>query len=179
MKTLNGWAFLFIALLCFIFLGCSKAGMNEGEKLPNLLLYDMEGEKVALFDHLGHDGLLLLHFWGAACCQTYSEPTLLAVSKIDKMKNRRDVSVVSVNLDYKADRVRRIIRDLGISQIMLNDRDSSFYNAEPKLKFFFPLCLILVVDENGIIKGRMMGPQLLPAIEDLISQAKMEGPVSQ
>ena len=58
---------------------------------------------------------------------------------------------------------------------MLNDRDSLFYKAEPRLKFFFPLALILVVDGKGVIQSRMMGPQLLPAIKDLLLQAKETG----
>ena len=146
--------------------------MNKENPLPNLVLYDMEGKRVELFKFVRDEKLLLLHFWGAACCQTYSEPTLLAVSKINALEDFNNVTVVSVNLDYKTARVSRIIDELKLTHTMLNDRDSSFYKAEPKLKFFFPLCLLLVVDGKGVIKGRMMGPQLLPAILDLLSQAE-------
>ena len=175
MKTLPRGVEISFFLLFFLFFGCAETGMNEGEAMPDLALYDMEGNRAELLDYIRHDGLLLLHFWGAACCQTYSEQTLLVLSKINSLENSKNMTVVSVNLDYSEDRVRRIIGNLNITQTMLNDKDSSFYRAQPKMKYFFPLCLILVVDGNGVIQGRMMGPQLLPAINDLISQAKAEG----
>ena len=59
-----------------------------------------------------------------------------------------------------------------ITHPMLIDKDSSYYRAEPKLQFFFPLAMILVVDENGVIQGKLLGPQLLPSIKDLLAQAR-------
>lgn len=163
---------IFPAALGIMMPGCSRPGMNVGEKLPNLKFFDSDAKKVEIRDYARPGKLLLIHFWGAACCLTYSAPTFRSVSSIHDAEGLYGVTVVSVNLDYSPSQARRIANDLDIRHPVLNDTDSVFYRAEPSLKNVFPLALIILVDDNGVIRGKMMGPQLFPAINDLISQAK-------
>ena len=168
----------FIAILLALLLissglaGCSRTGLNVGEKMPDLLFYDTAGNRVTVYDYIEPKKWLLIHFWGAACCLTYSAHTIKSVSEIHKDRRIKDVRVVSVNLDYPPPKVERIASELGITHPMLNDKDASYYRAEPKLKFFFPLAMILVVDENAVIQGKLFGPQLMPSIKDLLAQAR-------
>jgi hypothetical protein len=164
------WGFAVIFVLGMA--GCSRIGMNAGEKLPALMLFDSTGKKVGIHEYILPGKTLLLHFWGAACCLTYSKPTFRAVSEIHKSKLYMDVTVVSVNLDYSPEIVAEITKDLDVRHPVLNDKDSGFFRTEPSLKNVFPLALILVVDDSGIIRGKMMGPQLQPAIKDLINLAR-------
>ena len=167
----------FLAILVALLLtspglsGCFQTGLNVGEKMPDLFFFDVSGNKIRIYDHIEPKKRLLLHFWGAACCLTYSIPTIQSVSEIHKDESFKDVHVVSVNLDYTAPKVERIASELDITHPMLIDKESSYYRAEPKLQFFFPLAMILVVDENGVIQGKLFGPQLLPSIKDLLAQA--------
>lgn len=170
MKNLTArWAFLLI--LATVIPGCAKTGMNAGEAMPNLEFYDFAGNRTALVEFFRPGKLLLVHFWGAACCLTYSKPTFRAVSEVHESGAFSDVTVLSVNLDYPPKRVRKIMTELDIRHPVLNDRDGVFYEQVPALKNVFPLALILVVDGDGRIRGKMMGPQLFPAISDLVRQA--------
>ena len=150
--------------------GCSETALNVGEKLPNLVFYDLDENRVSVFNYMEPGKKLLIHFWGAACCLNYSIPTIEAVSLIGKSEKFKKIEVVSVNLDYPIPKVRRIVRELDVAHTMLVDMDASYYRAEPKLRFFFPLALILVVDEKGIIQGKLMGPQLLPSIAEILAK---------
>jgi len=153
--------------------GCSRPPIRDGDKFPRMVFYDAVGKKVGIYDYAGPDRLLLIHFWGAACCMTYSEPTIRAVAGVHAGREFDNVAVVSVNLDYKESRVRRIRQKMGPGHPLFNDRDGCFYKAYPKLRYFFPMSLILLVDEEGIIRGHIMGPQLLPAISDLIRRSQI------
>ena len=153
-----------LQILC----GCTSRGISVGDKLPNLVFCDLNGNKVRVYDYIQPEKVLLLHFWGAACCLTYSVPTTKAVANIDAIKQFDWVTVVSINLDYPLPRVRRIVKELRLTHRMLTDKYSNYYRAEPKLQFFFPLALILAVDDKGIIRGRLKGPQLEPAIQELV-----------
>lgn len=160
--------------LCTVFLiglfvvGCSPGGMEVGDSLPNLHFYDLDGNKVSIYDYIEPGKVLLLHLWGAACCLTYSIPTTKAVKEIASDGDYNWVTVVSVNLDYPISRVRRIAEELGISHTMLNDMDGRYYYVEGEFRLFFPLAIILAVDDNGIVRGRLQGHQLAPAIRELL-----------
>lgn len=159
---------VFITALLFILSGCTMSGMEIGQKLPELFFYDLNGTKVSVYDYLNHKKVLLLHFWGAACCLTYSAQTIKAVSSIYESNEFDNVEVISINLDYPEPKVRTIVKELGIKHLMLVDKDSSYYQKEPELKFFFPLSIILVVDENGVVQGKLKGPQLISSIKEIL-----------
>ena len=150
--------------------GCQRSHLNIDDTLPNFTFYDQKNQKINIYDYLHPGKQLLVHFWGAACCLEYSIPTMKAVAEINQSKSYGHVTVVSVNLDYPNKKVHRIIKALRISHPVLNDPEDVFYAHEPKLKNVFPLALILVVDEKGAIKEKIMGPQLLPAIAELIEK---------
>jgi peroxiredoxin len=155
-----------------LFSGCINTGMEVGQKVPDFFFYDLNGKKVRIYDHLNHKKILLLHFWGAACCFTYSAQTIKAVSSIYQFDEFDDVEVISVNLDYPSPKVKKITDELQIKHLMLTDRDSLYYLKEPELKFFFPLALILAVDEKGIIRGKLKGPQMIASIEEVLLSAR-------
>ena len=159
---------LFGSLL--LFPGCQKSHLNINETLPDFTFYDADGRPVRIYDYLSPEKRLLIHFWGASCCLEYSVPTMKAVTEIDQSGAYGHVTVVSVNLDYPQRKVQRIIKEMKISQPVLNDTDDLFYKKEPKLKNVFPLALILVVNDKGIITKKMMGPQLMPAIAELLDK---------
>ena len=158
--------FMCILLVC----GCQGSNLNINDPLPDFTFYDQQNQPVHIHDYFQPGKLLLVHFWGAACCLEYSVPTMKAVAKIHQTEKYEHVTVISVNLDYSKKKVQRIIKAHGISHLLLNDPDDLFYKHEPKLENVFPLALILVVDEKGTIKKKIMGPQLLPAIAELIEK---------
>lgn len=171
MKRFSG-RLMVILVFALTVSGCSRAGLDVGERLPNLVFYDPDGNKVRIYQYVEPGKKLLIHFWGAACCLTYSIPTIQAVSSIHKSGRVMDVNVVSVNLDYATPKVRGIVRELGIDHPMLIDKDASYYRADPKLRLFFPLALILVVNDKKIVQARITGPQLLPSIQEALEQAR-------
>jgi hypothetical protein len=57
---------------------------------------------------------------------------------------------------------------------MLNDHGGSYYKAEPEVKFFFPLALILAVDDDGIIREELKGNQTKQAICELLELSRKE-----
>jgi hypothetical protein len=156
-------------------IGCSSRGLEVGNKLPDLTFYDLDGNKVKIYDYIKPGKILLLHLWGAACCLTYSVPTSKAVGEIAAHEGQDWVTVVSVNLDYPIPKVRRIVKEQGFIHTMLNDKDGSYYRAEPGFKLFFPLAIILAVDDKGIIRAaKLKGHQLTPAIRELLELARAE-----
>lgn len=161
---------LVVMSLCQFFC-CGSTGMEVGDKLPALAFFDLDGNEVSVHDYIERDKVLLLHFWGAACCLTYSVPTMKAVSAVAADEKLRGVTVVSVNLDYQVPRVLRVSRELNISHPMLNDRTSAYYRELPQIQFFFPLAVLYAVDGEGVIRGKLEGPQLEPAIRELIGRA--------
>jgi hypothetical protein len=163
---------IFVVMSLFQFFCCGSTGMEVGDKLPALAFYDLGGNEVSVCDYIERDKVLLLHFWGAACCLTYSMPTMKAVSAVAVDEKLRGVTVVSVNLDYQAPRVLRVSRELNISHPMLNDRTSAYYRELPQIQFFFPLAVLYAVDGDGIIRGKLEGHQLEPAIRELIRRAQ-------
>ena len=162
-----------LAVLCLtIIVGCTKSHLGVNDRLPNFTFYDTDSQPVKIYNFLAPGKLLLLHFWGAGCCLTYSVPTMNAVTAIDRSSEYRHVTVVSVNLDYPAGKVQRAVNSHGVTQMVLNDTEDQFYDAAPELENVFPLAMILVVDDQGIIQNKILGPQLLPAISELVARPR-------
>ena len=153
--------------------GCRQSNIHVDARLPDLTFTDMAGNPVRIQSFLEPGKLLLIHFWGAACCRTYSGQTLEAIAELRQSKKFDHVTMVSVNLDDPETKVRRIMKDYRMVHPVLNDPDNAFYQWEPRLKNTFPLALFVVADENGIIRKKMTGPQLGPSIADLLIRPEM------
>ena len=154
---------VFCVLLFFFFVTGKEAataspiiGRDIGDKTPNFILSDLEGNEVSL-EELRKDKIIVLNIW-ATWCQACVRLGIPEVTTLYKQYNNKDVVFVGICLQENARRVKSFIKsyntrkneDKKIKYLMLLD-------TKAELAFHFrprPVSIpaYIIIDKKGIIR---------------------------
>ena len=115
-----------------------------GKRSLDFTLSTIEGKPVKLSDYRGKT--IVLDFWASDCIPCMEEMGIL--EKIYRDYKSRDLTLFGVNSEYNEYRIRKTVRERGITFPILHDKEeeiAAFYeiNAVPRL---------IIIDKAGIIK---------------------------
>lgn len=134
--------------LSILVLSCGNSSVTPqakiGEKVPELILPDLEGETVKLSDYFG--SVILLKFWATWCpdCREVLPHTQTLYEK----SHDDDYTVVTVSVDFTLETVKTFMKENGYSfQVLYGGpqiRDQFTVLAIPTL---------YLIDRKGIIRA--------------------------
>lgn len=160
-----------IVVIAVIGLQAQDLGINVGNKAPELIGNDPNGETVKLSDTRGK--VVLLDFWAAWCgpCRRENPNVVKAYNKYkDKdFKNGDGFVVFNVSLDRTADQWKAAIKQ---DKLNWPYHISDLKGWQSKLGAVYGIRSIpsnFLLDENGVILARnLRGPALEAALEKYV-----------
>jgi peroxiredoxin len=133
----------------------SHAQPQIGEKTPGFITSTLEGKRIALKDYWEQQGkkVLVLSFF-ATWCQPCKED-LRYLQKVQDQHGDKGLLVVAVLTQdtSKEDRVRKFMRELGVTISVLTDE----YGIIGKRYSVTALPCNFVVDKDGVLKAKYFG----------------------
>lgn len=139
--------------------GCDSKVVKVGEQAPPVSGKDIHGNPVSLDALRGK--VVVLFFWTNSCCGGTLRDDLEPVFRRNKDKG---LAVIAVNeLDAEKD-VAALAAKAGLSVPILLDPGSAL--AKKFLVFAFPTSFI--VDRNGIVRQKVLGPIPAAKLEQLV-----------
>ena len=153
---------LLAALVACISCTDGRSGINPGDRVPNVVGVDPDGQPLALYDI--HGKLFLINFWATWCAPCMAEmPALQALHA--KFKDS-GFQVVGIAVDDTQENVRDAVKNFGITYpVILDSKDQSKRGYQVK---GFPESFVLdgeqrvmvVTDpEDGTPQTRLWGPR--------------------
>lgn len=147
----------------------NRVPSENAQNLPDFELETLDGETVALSDHLGKD-VILIDFWATFC-----QPCLIAMPHLNRLyeKYQKDGFVilgVSIDGPNSMGRVRSEARKAGVTFPILLDPETAalaLYNPKTSAPYS------VLIDRTGHILERKEGftPGDVPALEEAIKAA--------
>lgn len=161
-----------------VLVGCSQLGLKESSKqavedlqvkpevgfrAPDFTLTDLEGDQVSLSDFRG-ERIVFVNFWASWCPPCRAEmPYIQEIYE----EGRDQVKVLAVNLKESEEKVNKFMQKNGYEFTALLDNDGEVANTYlvrgiPKT---------VVIDKNGVIKGKHVGSMNKEQMNKLINKA--------
>ena len=137
--------------------------VNEREPAPDLKGLTLEGDELALSDLLGQ--VVIVNTWASWCGPCEDEMPLLL--DIEKNYQRDGVSLLGINVEDKPQDAKEFATKFGIDFPSLVDSDSKLLASLPGVP---PNALpsTLIIDRNGQIGARIVGPIKPGVIEEIL-----------
>jgi thiol-disulfide isomerase/thioredoxin len=137
--------------------------VNEREPAPDLKGLTLEGDELALSDLLGQ--VVIVNTWASWCGPCEDEMPLLL--DIEKNYQRDRVSLLGINVEDKPQDAKEFATKFGIDFPSLVDSDSKLLASLPGVP---PKALpsTLIIDRNGQIGARIVGPVKPGVIEEIL-----------
>jgi len=137
--------------------------VNEREPAPDLKGLTLEGDELALSDLLGQ--VVIVNTWASWCGPCEDEMPLLL--DIEKNYQRDGVSLLGINVEDKPQDAKEFATKFGIDFPSLVDSDSKLLASLPGVP---PNALpsTLIIDRNGQIGARIVGPVKPGVIEEIL-----------
>ena len=137
--------------------------VNEREPAPDLEGLTLEGDELALSDLLGQ--VVIVNTWASWCGPCEDEMPLLL--DIEKNYQRDGVSLLGINVEDKPQDAKEFATKFGIDFPSLVDADSKLLASLPGVP---PNALpsTLIIDRNGQIGARIVGPVKPGVIEEIL-----------
>ncbi|MBM3723768.1 MAG: TlpA family protein disulfide reductase [Actinobacteria bacterium] len=137
--------------------------VNEREPAPDLKGLTLEGDELALSDLLGQ--VVIVNTWASWCGPCEDEMPLLL--DIEKNYQRDGVSLLGINVEDKPQDAKEFATKFGIDFPSLVDSDSKLLASLPGAP---PNALpsTLIIDRNGQIGARIVGPVKPGVIEEIL-----------
>ncbi|MEB1807445.1 MAG: thiol-disulfide oxidoreductase ResA [Bacillaceae bacterium] len=131
------------------FLSDKDAPVRVGDKAPNFILTDLNGEQVELANYRGQG--VFLNFWGTFCPPCEREmPYMENQYKIYKEKG---VEILAVNVDEPELSVRRFVERYGLSFPIPIDRGTEVLQRYGVV----PLPTTFLIDKDGVVTRIITG----------------------
>jgi thiol-disulfide isomerase/thioredoxin len=137
--------------------------VNEREPAPDLMGVTLEGDELALSDLLGE--VVIVNTWASWCGPCQDEMPLLL--DIAKNYQRDGVSLLGINVEDKPKDAKEFAAKFDIDFPSLVDADSKLLASLPGVP---PNALpsTLIIDRNGQIGARIVGPVEAGVIEEIL-----------
>lgn len=140
------------ALVLFSFAGCGEReyGIEKGDKIEDLELYDLDGNLNFLYEHAGKT--IMLNFWATWCPPCRAEMPSMESVYIKNKDNNFVILAVS-NDDKGPEHVREFINRNGYSFPVFHDK-----NRKLSRKFNIrAIPTTYIIDKNGVIVDIIRG----------------------
>ncbi|MDQ0484715.1 peroxiredoxin family protein [Guptibacillus hwajinpoensis] len=148
--------------------GEQEIGINEGNEAPDFTLYSLEGQEVKLSDYRGK--VVFVNFWATWCPPCKAEmPHMEEFYK--EYADQYDAEILAVNItseESSTEMVDKFIQDYKITFPVLMDTDGM--QSETFATITIPTTY--VIDKNGIIMKRLVGPMSKERMIELASSAE-------
>ncbi len=145
-----------------------EVGLKEGNIAPDFTLYSLEGEKVSLSDYKGH--IVFVNFWASWCPPCKAEmPHMEEFYEKHADKYSAEILAVNITSDESSPRVvEDFVTEHHITFPILLDT-----NGEQTQNFaVITIPTTYIVDRNGIIMKRIVGPMSKERMIELASSIK-------
>ncbi|MBN8209323.1 TlpA family protein disulfide reductase [Bacillus sp. NTK071] len=145
--------------------GEQEVGINEGNVAPDFTLYSLEGQEVRLSDYRGK--VVFVNFWATWCPPCKAEMPHMEEFYQEKAEEY-DAEILAVNItseESSAQVVEEFINKYEITFPVLMDTEGE--QAENFATITIPTTY--VIDKNGIIMKRLVGPMSKDRMIELAS----------
>ncbi|QSB50466.1 TlpA family protein disulfide reductase [Parageobacillus toebii] len=145
-------------------LDSGKIGTNVGEVAPDFELLSIMGNKVKLSDLRGNT--VILNFWATWCPPCKAE--IPEMQKFYENNKNNNVEILAVNLtnsESSPDAVKNFVREKGMTFNILLDKQGEIGN----LYGVITIPTSYIIDKNGIIRGKYVGPMSYETMDRFIS----------
>ncbi len=142
-RTGSHWHLVAVILLSLLLSDVQAGSALLGNMAPDFVLKGIDGKNLRLSEYRG--GVVLVTFWVVRCGACRKQlPAIQAMQQ----ENATAFSVLSINLDRNAGRVRALVGDLGIRFPVLMD------TKKHVSRLYDPgrMPLTLVVDQTGTVR---------------------------
>ena len=141
--TGSRWHLVAVIFLSGILSSAQAGSSLLGNAAPDFVLKSIDGKNLRLSEYRG--GVVLVTFWTARCGRCRKQ--LPAIQSLQQ-QNVAEFSVLSINLDRNAERVRALASDLGIRfPVLLDTKKHVSRQYDPSR-----MPLTLVVDQAGTVR---------------------------
>jgi peroxiredoxin len=152
------------AVLAFVGVGCAEPagiGVDIGQEAPDFATIAFDGQEVSLSDYRGEK--VLLDFWAMWCPFCANE-----IPEIQSLHEEYpDLTVIGVHRSATEsyEEAQGFSQDLGVTYQMFRDDDDNIYDTFSGGRPLMPLAVL--IDENGIVQKRLIGPKTADQIKEL------------
>jgi peroxiredoxin len=141
------------------FCGCEpQRDVKIGESAPVFSSTDIAGEPVSLNQFKGK--IVVIYFWQNSCCGD----SLKLVEPFYSANRHKELAILAVNVGDTKEIVTSYAKGNGLTFTMLTDEHSIIFKQYQALGF----PTILIIDGNGIIRGKILGNIQVNKLEKLI-----------
>ena len=148
-------------------LDSGKIETNKGQVAPDFELLSITGNKVKLSDLRGKT--VILNFWATWCPPCRAE--IPEMQKFYENNKNNNVEILAVNLtnsESSPDTVKDFVRDKGMTFNILLDKQGKIGN----LYGIITIPTSYIIDKNGIIREKHVGPMSYETMDNFISSIK-------
>jgi peroxiredoxin len=152
-----------VVLFIFFFIGCSskeKQELKTGDRAPEFVLYDIQGEQRRLSDYKGN--VIVVRFW-ADWCRSCAEEMPIIESLYRKYKSR-GVVIFAINTGQPKETVKAFMSSLNLTYIVLLDTDLT----AAKKYGVIGLPTTFIIGRNGILREKILGDTEREAFERMV-----------
>jgi peroxiredoxin len=145
-------------------LDSGKIGTNKGQVAPDFELLSITGNKVKLSDLRGKT--VILNFWATWCPPCRAEiPEMQKFYENNKNNNVEILAINLTNTESSPDTVKDFVRDNGMTFNILLDKQGKIGNLYGAIT----IPTSYIIDKNGIIRGKHVGPMSYETMDRFIS----------
>lgn len=142
----------------------TKIGIEKGNLAPDITLQTADGKDVKLSDYRGKK--VILNFWATWCPPCKAE--MPHMEEFYKENQDKGITVLAVNLttgETDPNNVPKFIADYGLTFPVLMDKQGEAGN----LYQAFTIPTSYIIDTNGIIREKIVGPMNKETMQNLTS----------
>lgn len=145
--------------------GQVEEGIQNGDLAPDFSLETLAGEKVNLSDYRGK--VIFLNFWATWCPPCKAEMPHMQ-SFYDEYSDQAEILAVNITSDDSVGAVEKFRKQYNITFPILLDVEGE--QSEKFATITIPTTYL--IDENGIIKQRLVGPMSEDSMKELVSSVE-------
>lgn len=144
-----------------------KTGIEEGNIAPDFQLTTIDGKSMKLSEQRGKK--VFLNFWATWCPPCRAEMPDMENFYKDQKNNSFVILAVNYTTQEKnKDDVHQFVEDFGLTFPILLDHDGSISSHYQ----IFTIPTTFVIDSNGVIQKKFVGPLNKEMMEKLVSSIK-------
>ncbi|WP_226666110.1 TlpA family protein disulfide reductase [Metabacillus litoralis] len=136
----------------------------EKEKAPEFSISTLSGETISLSDFKGD--LIILNFWTTWC--TYCQEEMAELNKFSKENNSSNVHLIGINVtssEQSEKSVEQFIKHFDVPFPIGLDESGKI----AKKYKLIGIPTTLIIDENGMIQNKIMGPVTSEMLNEIIA----------